>query len=244
MEFENKVVLITGASKGLGKTIAKDFAKNGATVIINYNKSYEEAKKLKREIDEKYQECEIIKADVSSEEEVKNMIEKIVEKYNKIDIVINNAGIAKDNLFEFKTKKEFTEVLNTNLIGPFLTSKYVEKYMSDNSSIINISSDNALYGYIESIDYDASKAGLISLTKNLAKKFAPKTRVNCICPGWIDTSMNENLSQEMIKKEADKILLKRFGNPEEIANVALFLASDKASYVNGSVIVVNGGRNE
>ena len=136
------------------------------------------------------------------------------------------------------------EVLNVNLVGTFLVSKYAVDVLSNNSSIINISSDNAIWGYPESIDYDASKAGVISLTHNFAKEYAPKTRVNCILPGWVNTDMNKELNEEQILDINKKNLLGRFAEPDEISNVILFLASDDASYVNSSTIVVNGGKNE
>ena len=242
MNFSNKKVLVTGASKGLGRKIAYDFAKNGAKVIINYNKSYDEALSLKEEIDKNFEECLLVKADVSNESEVQDMFLKIKEEIGNLDIVVNNAGIAKDNIIDFKSADEFKEVLNVNLLGTFLVSKYAVNLLNDNSSIINISSDNAISGYPESVDYDASKAGIVSLTKNFAKMVAPKTRVNCILPGWINTSMNKELSDEQVKKINEDILLGRFAEVFEVSNVVLFLASDEASYVNSSTIVVNGGK--
>lgn len=242
--FKGKNVLITGASKGLGSQIAKDFAKNGAKVIINYNKSYEKALNLKEEIDKNYEKCLIIKADVSIEKEVIEMIEKIKQEVGHVDILINNAGISKDNLIEFKNENEFKEVLETNLLGTYLVSKHIKNILNNNSSIINISSDNALYPETYSIDYDASKAGIISLTHSFAKEYSPKTRVNCILPGWIKTDMNKDLDENQIKQINNKCLLKRFAEKEEISNVVLFLASDKASYINSTNLVINGGRND
>lgn len=244
MDFSSKTVLVTGASSGLGREIAYSFAKNGAKVIINYNKSYEKALSLKEEIDKDFDEAILVKADVSNELEVKEMFSFLENQGIKLDIVVNNAGIARDNLIDFKTSEEFKEVLNTNLLGTFLVSKYAKKLLNKNSSIINISSDNAISGYIESIDYDASKAGVLSLTKNFAKEYAPGVRVNSVLPGWIDTPMNGALDEVQLEKIKNKCLLKRIAKPEEIANVVLFLAGDKASYVNGSLIVVNGGKND
>lgn len=244
MDFNGKVVLVTGASKSLGNRIAYDFAKNGASVIINYNKSYEEAKKLKEEIDKKFSKSYLIKADISNEDEVKEMFDEIKKVYSNIDIVVNNAGIAIDNFIEDKDSVEFKKVLDVNLTGTYLVSKYAKDLLSMNSSIINISSDNALRGFVESMDYDASKAGVISLTKNFAKVLSPKARVNCVLPGWIDTDMNKNLTKEQKKEYENKSLLKRFASPSEISNVVLFLASDMASYINGTYILVNGGYND
>ncbi len=244
MEFEEKIVLITGGAKSLGKEIAYNFAKNGARVIINYNKSYEEAKKVKEEIDKKYKEAYIVKADISDEEEVKKMFDEIKNVYSGIDIIVNNAGIALDNFIDNKSSSEFKSVLDVNLLGTFLVTKYANDLLNMNSSIINISSDNALRGYPESIDYDASKAGVLSLTKNFAKYYSPNTRVNCVLPGWIDTEMNKSLTKEQKEKYKNKSLLNRFANASEIASVVLFLASDKASYINGTYILVNGGYND
>ena len=173
------------------------------------------------------------------------MFNEIINKFNGIDIVVNNAGIAIDTVFEDKTVDNFNKILNTNLIGTFLVNKYASKYMLEKKegNIINISSTNGIDTYYPySMDYDASKAGVISLTKNLSKELSPYIRVNCVCPGWIITDMNNTLDKEYMSKEITKINLKRFAEPMEIANVVYFLASDEASYVNGSIIVVDGGK--
>lgn len=241
----NKVVLITGASRGIGAAIAKKMASLNYDVVINYNNSLKDAEKLKKEIDEKYKVKSIIfKADVSNEDEIKNMINETINVFGRLDCLVNNAGIAIDCPFEDKTKENFIKVLDTNLIGPFLTSKYAYKYLKqqENSSVINISSTNGIDTiYPESMDYDASKAALISLTKNLALEFAPDIRVNCVAPGWTLTDMSKDLDKKYIEEEIDKILLSRFAHPGEIANVVAFIASDDASYINGEVIRVDGG---
>ena len=242
----NKVVLITGASKGIGKSTAIEFAKQSYNIIINYNTSKEKAENLKKELETKYNiKCLAIKADISNEEEVNNMVEETINTFEKIDVLVNNAGIAIDTIFEDKTKEIFQKTINTNLIGTFLVSKIVSKYMKERKSgaIINISSTNGIDTYYPySIDYDASKAGVISLTKNLAVELAPYIRVNSVAPGWVNTEMNKELDKDFIKKETDKILLNRFAEPEEIAKVILFLASDNASYINGEIIKVDGGK--
>lgn len=241
----NKTVLVTGGSRGIGKSTVIEFAKKGYNVVINYLKSEEKALELKKEIEENYGvKALIIKADVSNEEEVKNMVEKTIIEFGYIDCLVNNAGIAIDTIFEDKTKENFIKTLNTNLIGPFLVSKEVGKYMLERKqgSIINISSTNGIDTiYPESIDYDASKAALISLTKNLAIEYAPYIRVNTVAPGWTLTDMNKNLDDEYVKEECESILLKRFADPSEIAKVVVFLASSDASYINSEVIRVDGG---
>lgn len=242
--MERKTVLITGASRGLGASIAKKFAENNHNIIINYNKSKEKAKELEQELKQYNIEVLTIKADLTNEEEIKEMVEKSIEKFKKIDILINNAGIAIDTTFEDKTKENFLKTLDTNLIGPFLVSKYAGEYMlkAKQGCIINISSTNGQDTYYEySLDYDASKAGMISLTHNLALHYAPYVRVNCIAPGWINTEMNKELDEDYKKEEESKILLNRFAEPEEIANVVYFLTTDEAKYINNETIRVDGG---
>ena len=240
-----KVVLITGASRGIGASAAKEFARNGYNVVINYFNSKEKALSLKKEIEENYSvKVLTICADVSKEIEVEKMVEEIIEEFHHIDVLVNNAGIAIDTIFEDKTVDNFLKTLEVNLIGTFLVSKYVGKYMLENKkgSIINVSSTNGIDTiYPESLDYDASKVGVISLTKNLALEYAPYIRVNSVAPGWVVTDMNQDLSHECIENEEKHILLKRFADPSEIAKVILFLAGNDASYINGEVIRVDGG---
>lgn len=241
----NKVVLITGSSRGIGRSTATYFAQNNYNVVINYLMSKDKALELKKELENKYGiKCLCIKADISKEDEVVNMIEEIITTYKRIDVLVNNASIAIDTTFEDKTVSNFQKILDTNLIGTFLVSKYASKYMKKNQSgsIINISSTNGIDTYYPySMDYDASKAGIISLTKNLAVELAPNIRVNTIAPGWVNTEMNNNLEEEYIKEEKDKIVLGRFAEPIEIAKVIYFLSTEDASYINGTVIRVDGG---
>ena len=242
--MDKKVVIVTGGARGIGKAIVKEMAKNNYNVVINYLNSKKEAEELKLLLENMYDiDVLIIKADVSNEEEVKEMINKTIEKYHRIDCLVNNAGIAIDTTFEDKTVLNFQRILNINLIGPFLTSKYAYPYLKETKgNIINISSTNGIDTfYPESLDYDASKAGLISLTKNLAACFASQVRVNSVAPGWVKTDMNEYLETSFIEEEESKILLNRFADPEEIAKVVCFIASDDASYVNGAIIRVDGG---
>ena len=246
MSFKDKVVLVTGSSRGIGRSIAVKFAKEGANVIINYKKNTNEAETITEIISSYGNKCLCIQADVSDESAVSMMIEKIIKEFGKIDVLVNNAGIAIDTAFEDKEVDNWRDTLNVNLIGTFLVSKYAGKYMKEKKygKMINISSTNGidtLYPY--SVDYDASKAGLINLTKNLAIQFAPDINVNAVAPGWVDTGMNEELSKSYLREEREKILLKRFAEPEEIADVVLFLASDKARYIDGEIIRVDGGIN-
>ena len=242
--MERKTVLITGASRGLGAAIARVFAKNNHNIILNYNNSETEALNLTEELRKYNVEVLPIKADMTNEEEIKNMVNISLEQFKKIDVLVNNAGIAIDTTFEDKTKENFIKTIDTNLIGPFLASKYVGESMlkEKQGCIINISSNAGLESYYpEGLDYDASKAGLISLTHNLALHFAPYIRVNCIAPGWINTEMNKNLDKDYIKEEESKILLNRFGEPDEIAKVVYFLSTEDAKYINNETIRVDGG---
>lgn len=245
MNLTNMNALVTGSSRGIGKSIIEVLARYGCNVIINYNNSKKEAHELKEYIQSKYNvKVMVIKADVSNETDVKNMIENIINEFGKLDILVNNAGIAIDTLFNDKTKENFQKILDVNLIGTFLVSKYASKYMLKNKygRIINITSTNGIDTfYPMSLDYDASKAGVISLTKNLAKELAPHINVNAVASGWVNTDMTKDLDETFYNEEIEKIFLKRFANPEEIANVVLFLASPLATYVNGEIIRVDGG---
>ena len=238
--MERKVVLVTGGSRGIGKAIATDFANKGYDVVINYKKADEEAKKLKEELENLYSiKALIVKADVSNEDEVQS-----IKEFSKIDVLVNNAGIAIDKEFDERTVEDWQLTLNTNLIAPFIVSKYVGSEMLKNKSgkIINISSTNGIDAFFPtSIDYDASKAGLISLTHNLAIQFAPFINVNCVAPGWVNTDMNKDLPKELIEEETNRIYKKRFAEPSEIAKVVTFLASEDADFINNEVIKVDGG---
>ena len=234
-----KTVFISGASRGLGAIIAKTFASNNYNIIINYNKSEQEAIDLKKVLENKYNiKCYLYKCDVSNELEVKEMFLKIKAEVGNIDCVINNAGISLDNSLTDKTADEFMKVISVNLLGTYLISKYSLEVLKK-GCIINVASNNYVGSYIESIDYDASKAGVISLTHSLARFLAPNIRVNAVAPGWILTDMTKDLDLNFKKCEEDKILLKRFGKSEEIADAVYFLASNE--YVNDCILRIDGG---
>jgi 3-oxoacyl-[acyl-carrier protein] reductase len=238
-----KCVLVTGATGGLGKAISLEFAKNGYDVIINYHNHYKDAVSLEEEVKSYGVDTLLVKCDVSNEEEVKNMFDAIKNKFNHLDYLVNNAAIQNDSIFLDKTKEDFMKVYEVNLVGAFLCSKYAKDLMNDDSSIVNISSTNGIdTNYPYSADYDASKAALISLSNNLAIELAP-IRVNTVAPGWINTDMNKELTEEQIEEENKKILLNRFADPDEIAKVSVFLCSSASSYINKSVIRVDGGYN-
>lgn len=250
MKLKGKVALITGASRGIGRATALLFAKEGADIVLDYFVSdyepdaLENAESVMKEIEKMGVDAIKIEADVSNEKQVKNMMDVALEKFGKIDILINNAGIVFDTPISERNMDQWNRTINTNLLGTYLCSKLVSSVMVKNGfgRIVNTLSTNALNSFTpESIDYDAAKAGIILLTKNFAKTLAPKVQVNAVAPGWIDTEMNKSLTEEYIAEEKKKIYLKRCAKPEEIANIILFLASEDASYINGSVIVADGG---
>lgn len=240
------VALVTGSNRGIGRSCIIEFAKSGIDVVINYCHHEDEALELEEYIKSNYDvRVMVVKCDVSKEDEVEEMVNTIVDDFGHIDILVNNASVCRDSLLLDKSIRDFRRILDVNLIGTYLCSKYVGKVMLENKMgrIINISSTNAIDTYYpESCDYDASKAGVISLTHNLAREFAPFILVNCVCPGWVKTDMNKNLSIDQIQEEKKNILLGRFAEPEEIARVVLFLASPRANYINDSIIRVDGGK--
>lgn len=241
----NKVAFITGGSRGIGKAISERFAKEGYNIVINFKENINRAEKLKIELESKYNvEVMLVKADLSDENSIIQMVDKIIDKYKKIDVLVNIAGIVIDKEFDERTVKDWTETIKVNLIAPFLLTKLIGSKMFEEKSgtIINISSTNGINTYYpSSVDYDASKSGLISLTYDSAVQYAPYVRVNCVAPGWVNTEMNMDLEEDFVKDETEKILVRRFGEPKEIANVVYFLASKEASFINSEVIKVDGG---
>lgn len=240
--MNKKVVLVTGSSRGIGKATIIEFAKQGYNVVINYFNSGKEASLLKEEIEKNYEvKALVIKADVSNENEVRNMINQIINEFGHIDVLVNNAGIVYDRSFEEITTNEFKRTLEVNVIGAFITSREVSKYMK-NGTIVNVSSTNGTKTISpECLDYNISKVGLQSLTRDLAFQLKPNIRVNAIAIGWADTDMNKDLPQDYIDDELAKIYLERFANPSEIAKTIYFLASDESSYINGEIVTIDGG---
>jgi len=241
--MNNKVVLVTGSSKGIGKATIIEFASKGYNVIINYNNSQAEAEKLKKYVEEQYKIRAItVKADVSNETEVEDMVEKVINEFGKIDVLVNNAGIVYDRDFNDIKIEEFEKTLKVNVIGAFIVAREVSKYMKKGSSIINVSSTNGTKTISpECLDYNISKIGLQSLTRDLAFQFKPNIRVNAIAIGWADTDMNKDLPKDYIEDETSKIYAERFANPSEIAKTIYFLASDESSYINSEIVNIDGG---
>lgn len=243
--MERKVALITGAGRGIGKAIAKELALEGYNIIINYNTSEAGAKELFEDLKVLNLDPMLVKCDVSNETEVKAMVDKATKKYGHIDVLVNNAGIAIDALFFDKKVEDFRKTFDVNVIGTFLVSKYVGDVMYQNKygKIINISSTNGINTYFPMCaDYDASKAAIISLTHNLAVQFAPYVNVNAIAPGFIATESEvDGMDAEFIKLEEEKVLLKRAGTEQDVANLVKFLVSDQASFINNEVIKIDGG---
>jgi 3-oxoacyl-[acyl-carrier protein] reductase len=243
-KFDGKTVLITGSAKGIGRSSALMFAREGANIVVNYLSSELLANQLVEEIESIGSQAIAIKGDVAVENDVINMINIAISRFGKIDILVNNAGFAKDVPILERSTEDWAKTLRTNLIGPYLCIKYASQNMLDNGGgkIINISSTSAIYSFSPDIvDYDAAKAGVIALTKNFAKSLAPSVLVNAIAPGWVDTDMNKDLPPEFLEDEKKSIYLKRFAQPDEIAKTILFLASEDSNYITGTVLVVDGG---
>lgn len=244
--MDREVVLITGASRGIGASTAKLFASHNYNVVIGYCSDENRAKEVENEIKSLYDvDTMVVHVDISSEDSVKNMVNEVIHRFSHIDVLINNAGIAIDTLYQDKTVENFKKTIDTNVIGTFLVSKYVGDHMYENKkgNIINLSSTNGMHQYFPMcLDYDASKAAIISLTHNLSVQYAPYIRVNAIAPGWVATQNEiKELDKDYIELEEQNIFIRRFANPLEIAKVIYFLASDDASYINNEVITVDGG---
>lgn len=242
-EFKN--AFVTGGTRGIGKAIVYDIAKAKFNVGLNFLKNEEEAKLIKEDIEKKFDvKVLLLKGNVSSEEDVKRIVSEFINEFKKIDLLVNNAGITKDNLIIRMKLEDFYDVINVNLVGTFLMTKEVLSHMikEKNGSIINISSIVGIYGNKGQCNYSASKGGLISFTKSIAKEVASRNiRVNAIAPGFIETDMTKKLPVELKDKLIKEIPLGRFGKPEDISKLVTFLASCESSYITGQVFVVDGG---
>ena len=242
--LENQVAVITGASRGIGRQIARSMAEEGAIVIINYNGSKARADETAEEIRSFGGQAETYQCDVSDFNQAAGLMEYVVKTYGRVDILVNNAGITRDNLLMKMSEEEFDAVLNTNLKGAFNCIRHVSRQMIKQRSgkIINISSVSGVLGNAGQANYSASKAGIIGLTKSAAREMASRNiTVNAIAPGFIDTEMTQVLSESVRTAVEAQIPMKRFGKTEDIANMAVFLASEKAGYITGQVIHVDGG---
>lgn len=240
----SRVAFITGATRGIGKQIAIELAKQGYDIAMNYRKENEELVTTKKEIENQNVKCLLVKGDVSHFEETQNMVEEIIKELGEISVLVNNAGITKDMLMLRMKKEDFESVIDVNLTGTFNVTKNVLPYMMKKRSgrIINISSVVGITGNAGQTNYAASKAGIIGLTKSLAKEVASRNiLVNAIAPGFIQTDMTESLKDEVKEEIAKNIPLKRMGTAKDVANLVKFLASEESSYITGQVIQVDGG---
>lgn len=240
-----KVALITGGAKGIGRAIVKEFASLGYCVVVNYKTSEAHAKTLKEHLDKMGAKSLFVKADISNEQDVNFLVKEAIKEFGTINVLVNNAAVSLDSMFYEKSKESFLKTLNTNVIGTFLLSKSVGEimYNSKSGKIINLSSTNGINTYYPMcLEYDASKAAIISLTHNLAVQFAPYVNVNAVAPGFIATESEvEGMDEDFIKLEEEKVLVHRAGKPEEVAKLVCFLASENANFINNEVIKIDGG---
>lgn len=241
----DKVVMITGGSRGIGKKMVEDFAENGYAVAFSYCTNEECAKKLKNDLNARGYKAIYSRVDLANSGDIEKFVEYTLENFGRIDILINSAAITHDSLFQDKSSDSFEKVLRANLIGTFTLSKLVGDIMYRNKrgKIINITSTNGINTYYPMcLEYDASKAGINSLTHNLSMQFAPYVNVNAIAPGFIATESEiKDMDEDFIKSEEEKIFLRRMGTEEDVSNLALFLASEKSDYINNQIIKINGG---
>ncbi|MFH1853682.1 MAG: 3-oxoacyl-[acyl-carrier-protein] reductase [Candidatus Omnitrophota bacterium] len=243
LSLEGKIALITGSARGIGKDIALLFAKEGASIVI-CDVNMEEAEETAKEIQGMGRDSIVFKVDVTNFNDVQGMIDKILDKFKKLDILINNAGITKDNLILRMSEEDWDKVIAVNLKGCFVCTKVAAKVMLKQRSghIVNLASIIGIMGNSGQANYAASKAGIIGLTKSVAKELAPRgICVNAIAPGFIKTDMTAKLPEEIQKKMLSVIPLGRFGEAKDVANLALFLSSESSLYITGQVIQVDGG---
>ncbi len=244
MDLQNKVAIVTGGAAGIGRTISLELAKHGAKVVVNYRNSEKKALELVEEIKQLGSDALAVKADISDFNQAKSLVEAAIQTFGKLDILVNNAGITQDQLLLRMQEEQFDQVIDTNLKGSWNMAKHAARPLlkSEAGRIINISSIIGLIGNVGQTNYSASKAGMIGLTKSLAKEFGTKgVTANAICPGFIETEMTKNLDPKFVEAYLNNIPLKRLGQPQDVANAVLYLASDLASYMTGQVLVVDGG---
>lgn len=244
MSLQEKVALVTGSSRGIGRAIALELGRKGVHIAVNYAGNENRAAAVVNELQELGVKAIKIKANVANEDEVKNMIKEIVKEFGRLDILVNNAGITRDNLLMRMKVEEFDQVIETNLKGAFLCTKAVTRQMMKQryGKIINIASIVGVSGNPGQANYVAAKAGLIGLTKSTAKELATRNiLVNAVAPGFITTDMTDILTEDQKEAILSTIPLEKLGEPEDIANVVCFLASDKAKYITGQTIHVDGG---
>ena len=242
--LQGKIALVTGASRGIGREIACSLAKEGAYVIVNYNGSKERAEEAVREIKAAGNDAEAYRCDVADDTACAEMIKKLLEKHGHIDILVNNAGITRDNLVMKMSEEEFDAVIATNLKGTYHTIRHMSRQLLKQRSgkIINISSVSGIAGNAGQANYSASKAGVIGLTKSVARELASRgINVNAVAPGMIETEMTDALPEKVKEQLIAGIPLKRMGTVKDVADMVVFLASDKAAYITGQVFAVDGG---
>lgn len=244
MVLENKVAIVTGGSRGIGRAICLELAKAGAKVVVNYAGNQEAAQQVVQEILDQGGEATAFQADVANGEMVKQMIDQAIQKYSKVDILVNNAGITRDSLLMRMKDEQWKEVLDANLTGVYNCTKAVVKSMLKQKSgcIINITSVVGQTGNAGQANYAAAKAGVIGFTKTMAKELGSRNiRVNAVAPGYILTDMTDKLSDELKEQIKGQVPLERLGAPEDVASLVAFLVSDKAAYITGQVVNVDGG---
>lgn len=243
MKLKNKIAIVTGASRGIGKCIAEKLSEEGANVVINFLHSEKDAELLYKKISKTGQKHLLIRSDVSKYDDVANMVDLTIKEFGRIDLLVNNAGITEDALILRMKEDTWDKVININLKGTFNCCKATLKYMikQREGKIINITSIAGITGNQGQVNYASAKAGIIGLTKTLAKEYAERNiLINAIAPGFIETEMTDKLSDKVKEEILKKIPLKRFGKLEDVAEVVLFLASD-ANYITGQVIIIDGG---